>query len=169
MDRDHVEAKEEVLSKEAFFYEGQKILVRRGKNPNVDPSSASGSHHVNLFVLKDPQELDLHGGTGFTDLVEKNTSSVCGLKEPRPRFRGSSKGPFKVAKELALQKLLRDGATINRHERRRSPFTVVGDSPRTSSFPVPLSPEMRTVVEVEEALAISRKTLCMAFDSPMRP
>ena len=63
------------------------------------------------------EEFDLQGEGEFSDLIEKQRSSLSQFDSPLPLDMGSSEGAFLMAKEFTFQEVVRDGIAINGNER----------------------------------------------------
>ena len=117
-DRDHVQAVEEVLAEAARRDLGGEVLVRGRDHAHVDlhdPIAADGPH---LAILQHAQELHLERRAHLGDLVEEDGAAVRELEQAGARPGGAGEGAALVAEHLGLEQLARDGAAVDRHERR---------------------------------------------------
>src|SRR5262249_22193075 len=91
---------------------------------DVDGDFVGSSHRTYRALLQHTQQLDLHGQRHLADLIEKNSSLGRYFKQPSLVLISPGEGPFDVSKELALQQRLRQGTTVNGHERLRRPRRI---------------------------------------------
>src|SRR4029079_6889642 len=83
---------------------------------------------LDLALLEDAQELDLHVARQVTDLVEEQGAAVGGLEAALAARGGSGEGPLLVAEQLRLEDALRDGGAVDRHERPAGARAVLVDA-----------------------------------------
>src|SRR6185436_17840151 len=69
------------------------------------------------LLLDHREELGLHVRRQLADLVEEDGAAVGLDEEAAARAVGAREGAFGVAEELALEKLLGNGAAVHRQER----------------------------------------------------
>src|SRR5262249_33951304 len=112
LQRDHVEAIEEVLAEAALVDELAQAAVGRGDDAHVDVKRLVAPYPLERTLLEKSQQLDLRGGGDLAHLVEEERSLV-GLFEPPLAARdGSGEGAPLVPEQLALQKALGQSGAV---------------------------------------------------------
>ena len=99
-----------------FFDHLVEILVGGSNNSDVHIAWLEVSDALNFSVLQNPEELHLKIRGHFANFVEKQGSPVGGLKFSNFLRDGPSKRSFSVTKELGLEEVLRDSATVDRNK-----------------------------------------------------
>ena len=72
LDVDHVDAIVQVLAETAFGHRPAQVLVRGQDHAGIDLEGLRAADLLELQVLQDAEQLDLHAGTGRGDLVEED-------------------------------------------------------------------------------------------------
>ena len=135
--------------------------------PDVDGAGPVLADPADLLLLEQAEQLGLEGKGQIADLVEKERPLVGVLDEPglvpeRPGERAAD-----VPEELALEKLVRDGPAVDGDEpAARSGPRDSWIARAMSSFPVPLSPAIRTGASRSLTLSMSSRTRAKAADRP---
>ncbi len=92
-------------------------VARRGRDdPHVDLARRAVTDAADLALLEGAQQLHLKLGWQLTDLVQEQRTVVGLLEQPGPVDVGAGESAFDVSEKLGLQQVLRDGATVDRHE-----------------------------------------------------
>ena len=121
---------------------------------------------LELEVLQDPQQLDLHAGTGGGDFIEEDRAAV-GLHELAHLLADrAGERAGHVAEQFAFQQRFRQApqATSTNGLSRRPLRRWIARA--MSDLPVPLSPVMSTVARVSATLSIMSKILSMRWSWP---
>ena len=90
----------------------------RADDANVDGVLLRRADLAHLLFLDRAQELHLHLQGEIGDLVQKQRSSVRGLKEPVAIGFGPGERALPIAEELALHQVLGDGSAVDGDERQ---------------------------------------------------
>ena len=167
VNRQDVDAVEEVLAEAPGLHLGGEIAVRRGDDADVDLHVLAGRRGAgSISSCEHAEELHLEVQRQLADLVEEERAAVGLLEEAAAVGRRVGERALLVAEELALEEVLGDGAAVDGDERRAlARATACGCARATSSLPMPLSPVMSTVVLKSAILEIVRKmsTICGLF------
>ena len=75
-DREDVDAVVEVLAEKSRLDERLQVAVGGGDDPHVGLDRAIAAHALELALLQDAEQLDLHGGREVADLVEEERAAV---------------------------------------------------------------------------------------------
>src|SRR5437879_7049371 len=116
MDTYDAESEIEVLAELALGHQGFQILVGGGDDPDVQGNALVAAQAVGLPGFDDPQDLGLGVQTHLPDLVEEHRPSGGQLELPLVGGVGAREGPALVPEQLAFQKTVRDGRTVDAHE-----------------------------------------------------
>ncbi len=114
LDIDHGQAVEEVFAEGPLGHHLGEVAPGGGQDADIDGNGGRPADPVDLALLQDPQELDLHVEGHVADLVQEDGAPVGLLEFSRlaaPLRAGE--GPALVAEELRLQEVLRDGAAVD--------------------------------------------------------
>ncbi|OPY04690.1 MAG: hypothetical protein A4E67_02271 [Syntrophaceae bacterium PtaB.Bin038] len=123
----HVETVEEVLAERAVPDPGLEVAVRGGDDPDVGMQDLVAPDPLELALLEEPQQLDLHGRGQLPDLVEEERPPVGLLEASDAPCRRPGEGPPLVAEELALQQRLGQRPAVDGDQRPRRPRAQVVD------------------------------------------
>ncbi|MDT4824412.1 hypothetical protein FQZ97_576590 [compost metagenome] len=123
LDGEYVEAVIEVFAEAAGLDHLLEVLVGGGDDAHIDVLRLVAAHALEGALLQHAQQLDLHRQRHVADLVEEQGAAVGQLEAPCPAGDGTGEGTLLVAEEFALQQLRRDGAAVDRYERR---FAALG-------------------------------------------
>ena len=129
LDRDHVDAVEEVLAECAFLNRVVEIAIRCGDHADLDLRLDVRSDFANDTVLQHAKQLDLHRQGGFADLIEEDRAAI-GFGEQTTLLpdRAGERAAF-VTEQFGLEQVFRKGAAVDRHE-FAAPAGVVMKGPR---------------------------------------
>src|SRR5690606_37338878 len=131
VDRDDVEAEEEVFAEAPPLDLALQVLVRRGDDADVHADRPLAADTGDDALLQRAQDLGLRRGAHVPDLVQEERAAVRLLELPAPVRVGAGERPLDVAEELALDQLRRDGGAVDLDERSvgppRQPMQRPGD------------------------------------------
>src|SRR6266446_3490108 len=116
IDGDNVQAIVQILSELSFLHLLLQFLVGGGNDSNIDGNALHAPDPLNLSLFQNAQQAGLHIGTGFADLVEKNGSAVCGLKEALLHVCRTRECALDVAEQFGFEKRFRKGAAVDGDE-----------------------------------------------------
>src|SRR5689334_14631068 len=102
MQRNHVEAKIEVLAKVSFFVSGLEVPVGGSDDAYIDFDFLIAADGTNFFFLQNAEELGLHFHGEFADFIEKDCAPTGSLKEAVFGFIRAGECAFFIAEELAF-------------------------------------------------------------------
>ncbi|MNZ11188.1 hypothetical protein D3C78_280510 [compost metagenome] len=123
LDGEDVEAVVEILAEAAGLDHLFEVLVGGGDDAHVDVLGLVAADPLEGALLQHAQQLDLHLQRHVADLVEEQGAAVGQFEAPCPAGDGTGEGALLMAEELAFQQFRRDGAAVDRHERR---FAALG-------------------------------------------
>ena len=129
--------------------------MSRRDDPGVGLEGLRSSDAFEFAALEDPKQLGLGGLGKFAHLVEKDRSSRRTLESAGTLAIGPGEAHSFVAEELALDEAVGQCSAIDPHERTSPRREWVCRAEATSSFPVPLSPTIRTGSSVAAARPIA--------------
>src|SRR5262249_13906204 len=126
LDRDHVQAVEEIAPEAPALDLGLEAAVAGGDDARVDVTHAVAADGLDLAGLEHAKETRLHGGGRVADLVEEHGATACLDEEPRSIAQGAREGPADVTEQLALEQRLGErGAVLDEERIARSGSTLV--------------------------------------------
>ena len=122
MDRQHVEAVEEVLAEAAGCGQRLQVLVGGGDDAHVGVDRRVAAHALELLFLQHAEQLGLASPGHVADLVEKERAAVGLLELADAAAVGAGERAPLVAEELAFQQrsgiaaqlMARNGARLRR-------------------------------------------------------
>jgi hypothetical protein len=126
---DDVDAVIQVGAKATAGHLRLEVACGRGYHPDVNDTVSVVADAPNLAFLERAKQLHLKWWRELTDLVEEERAAVSFLKETDLLRRGTGEGALRVSKELALQQVLRNGATVDGDERLLGARAVGMDVP----------------------------------------
>ena len=98
--------------------------MRRRYHPDVDGLRGRAPDGLNLPLLKDPKQLDLHVGRHIANLIQEQGAAMGQLKAPKAICKRPRKGPLSMTKKLALEEVSGNRAAVNGNEGRIGPSTL---------------------------------------------
>ena len=126
---DDVESVVQIFPETALAHGGAQVLVG-GRNQAQVNLGCSAAQALHLTLLQHAQQLDLHVGWDFADLVEKQGAAV-GLQEAAVvTLDGPGERPAFVAEELGFENRFRQGGAVDRNEGTRGARRSGVDGPR---------------------------------------
>ena len=96
---------------------GFQIAIGGCDNAHVHLQRRGAAHALEALLLERAQNLRLQRQRQIADFIEKQRAAVGELELPRLAVGGAGERPLLVAEQLGLEQRLRDGRTIDRHER----------------------------------------------------
>ena len=106
----------EVLPKFLFRDHARKVLMRGGKDSNVERDALASADSLAFLLLQDAQDLRLERHGHVADFVEQNRSALRGLEFSRPRL-DSRRHTALDAEKLRLEERFGEGGAVDRDER----------------------------------------------------
>src|SRR5262245_60318085 len=116
-DREHIKSMIQIQPKFAFVDELIQPAICRCDDPHINSIRMGSTNSFEFFFLQNAQQLCLRFKGKFTHFVEEDGATVCYFKSAEPASKSSGKGPFFVAEELALHKIMRKRCTIDSYHR----------------------------------------------------
>ena len=104
--REHVEAVVEVLAEASARDLGGEVAVGRGQHAHVDLERGRAADALEFLFLEHAQELGLHSGGHFSDLIQQEGSAVGQLESSGARLVRARERSALVTEELALQEIV---------------------------------------------------------------
>jgi len=141
----HVQAMEKVLAEFPLTKHGFQVAVGGGQDAHVHRDGLGPTYPLKGLLLEHAQEFHLRAGWQVADFVEEKRALVGLLEAADAPLVSAGEGPAFMAKEFALEQIFRDGCAIDGDEGRVGARAVLVSARAISSFPVPVSPRMRTV------------------------
>ena len=129
LDVDHVDPVEEVLAESTLGDQLGQVIVGGQDHPGVDGEGLVAADLLELEVLEDAEQLDLHRGTGGADLVQENRAAVGLLELAHLLADRPGERPGHVPKQLALQQRLRQRPAGHLDKRLVPPGAAAMDRP----------------------------------------
>ncbi len=124
---DHPEPVVEVIPEGAFLDRCAEVLVGGRQHPDIDAPLLVFADPADLPFLEDAQQLDLHRGRHFSDLVEEDRPAFGLLEQTLAIADGAGKRTGLVPEELAFEQRLGHRPTVHRHEPFPGAFRVLVD------------------------------------------
>ena len=121
LERNHGEAKEEILPEEAAADLGGQVLVRCGQDPRVRGDRPRSADAREPPFLQGAQDLGLRSRGHVADLVEEKRAAVGLLEFPAAVLGGAGEGSAHVPEELRLDQLFRDRGAVDFDQGRVGP------------------------------------------------
>src|SRR5262245_26456137 len=122
-DRDDAQTVEEILPKLSLRDQRSEVLVGRADHPDVHLERVGAADAPHFSLLEHAKELCLYAGAHLAQLVEEARPTARYLEESATVRQRAGEGALDVTEQLALQKALGEGATVDRHERVMAPAT----------------------------------------------
>ena len=117
VDRDDVEAVEQVLAERALVDLLFEVLVGRGDHAHVHLDDAVAAEPLELLLLQHAQHLGLRLQAHVADLVEEDRALVGLLELADLPIGGAGERALLVAEQLRLDQLVGDRRAVDLHER----------------------------------------------------
>lgn len=134
LDGHHVEPIVEILTEGLFTDHLQQVPVGGGHDTHIHRNGTDATDTLDLSLLKDPQEVDLHVQGQVTDFIQEDGALVGAFKDPHfSRFVGPGKGPALVAEELAFNERGRDCSAVDADKALSGPGGVFVGQHRTEN------------------------------------
>ena len=168
MDGNDCEPVVEILAEPAFPDAGRQILVGGSDQPDIQGEALVASHRAHGSVLDRSEQFGLEFRCHVADLVEKQRTAIGFPKLAPPASHRPGEGPFHMPEEFALEESRRHGGAVDRDEGPFCRRLLKCSALATNSFPVPLSPVIRTLTLLGAACRMREKTVCMAGLAPSR-
>ena len=130
VNRNDVEAVEQILAERAlrdFFFE---VLVGRGDHADVDLDDPVAAEPFELLLLKDAQHLGLRLQAHVADFVEEDRALVGLLELADLPIGGAGERALLVAEELRFDELVGNGGAVHLHERSVAAQALAMDGAR---------------------------------------
>ncbi len=118
MNRNDVDAEEEVLPESLAVDHLLEILVGGRDNPNIHGYGSMVPNPLELFCFKDSEELHLCGQGDVRNLIKEEVSFVSCLEPADSMTISSCEGAFDVAEELALEQGFIERCAVELDKRR---------------------------------------------------
>src|SRR5438093_2004586 len=114
--RHHVDSVVEVLAHPALGHRLRQLHVGSRDDPHVHLDAAVRAELLDLALLEDAQELELHVERDRLDLIEEERAGGGELDLPHPVVDRTRERAALVAEELALEERVREGGAVERAE-----------------------------------------------------
>src|SRR5262249_33968190 len=109
--------RQEVLTEAALCGQRLKVPIRRRDHQHVDRDLTLAPHRPHPSVLDDPQQLRLEGEGHVPDLVEEEGALMRSPAQAWPVGMTAGARSVEVAKQLVLEKVLRQSGAVDGHQR----------------------------------------------------
>ena len=130
VDREHVEAVEQVLAQLAARDRLVRVAVGRGDDAHVGLLDLGRADAHEGARLEHAQQLDLEVERHLGDLVEEQRAAVGALEEAQMLALGAGEAALLVAEDLAFHQVRRDRAAVDGEERMAAAPAEVVDRSR---------------------------------------
>ena len=115
---EHVEAVEQIFSKQPVIDEFLQVLVRCRDDADVDRDDPVMTDTHDLPLLKNPEESALQLRSDIADLIEEDCPIVSELEQSSlTPFYCSGEGTVDVSEQFALKQVFRESRTVDGDER----------------------------------------------------
>ena len=161
-----VEPEKQVLPETALIYQHLQVPVGGGDYPGADADYLLSPYPGNLSLLQYPEELGLRLKRKLPHLIQEYHLPFSPLECPPANSAGPGEGSPLMPEQLALDQVLWKGRAVNRNKGCIFPGPSRWISLATSSFPVPLSPVIRTGLGIPATLSIRSLSFSTA---PLEP
>ena len=121
LDAEHIDAPEQVLAKLARGHEAREVSMGGRDDAQINLDRARTSDSLDLAFLQRPQEFHLLRQRKLGHLVEKQSAAVRPFESSLVRTRRAGERALFVAKQIALDQVLRQRTTVYRDERAAPP------------------------------------------------
>ena len=116
MDRNDIQAIEQILAEGSFGHHLLQIAVGRGDDAHVDLGRVRVADALELALLQHAQQLHLHPGAHRPDLVHEQRALVRLLEAALPRADRARERAAHVTEQLGLEQRLGNRAAVERDE-----------------------------------------------------
>src|SRR6185295_18369618 len=128
-DGNHSETVVQILTESTLAHGRPKIHIGRGQDSRIHRDFFPASQPDDPLILKEAQQFHLQWRRQFSDLVEKENSTLRRFDPPSSLDMGTRKCPAFMTKQFSLQEILGNCATIDRHEGARNSRPSLMDGP----------------------------------------
>ena len=135
LNRDHVQAEEQVFAKAAVGHRAGQILVGGGENAHIDLDRLATAHAFDLARFDGAQQFGLCFGTQVADFVEKECAGMRQLETAYAPVGGPRECAALVAEHLALDEVARNRRTVHANIRSVASRTRQMQRRRHELFP----------------------------------
>ncbi len=143
-----------------------KVAVSRSNHPHIDLDRVGASESFKFLLLYRAQQFRLQFQGDVSDFIEKERAPIRQLESPLFLHQGAGERTPLVSEEFALQQASRNRCAIDLHQIVVAPRAEFVNRRAISSFPVPVSPEIKTVALVGATISTCERT---ARKPPCRP
>src|SRR5262245_607813 len=130
VDRDDVDAVEEVLPERPVTDHGLEAAMCCGDDPDVDTDALLRSDRPDLPLLKGAQQLALHPQAHVADLVEEQYPAVGELEDSLAVAIGAGERAARVTEQFRFEEALGQGRAVLGEEFPRTAGRSIVDGPR---------------------------------------
>jgi hypothetical protein len=116
LDRDDVQAIEQVLAEPSLLHQLLQRHVRRGDDARVDDVHLVVAEPSHLAALEEAQQLDLRRQRHVADLVEEQRAALGLLDQAATRLRRAREGAAHVSEQLAFDEAFGQRRAVDGHE-----------------------------------------------------
>src|SRR5438270_4815957 len=102
MERNHIEAIKQVLTKFPLLYSLRQIDIGGSDDADVDTNGFGTADALKFLILQNPEELGLCFQRKVTDLIEEYGAAVGLLKKPCTRHVRAGEGALGVAEQFCF-------------------------------------------------------------------
>ncbi|MGB7296048.1 MAG: hypothetical protein WBC70_10705 [Candidatus Aminicenantales bacterium] len=135
IDRNDVEAEEEIVTELPFADLFFQVLVGGGDNPDVDLADLARPNPLDLPFFEDPQHLRLGFEAHVSDFVQEDGPAVGQLELAHLALGGPGERALFVAEKLAFDQFLRDGRAVDLDKRFFGSHAVAVNGPGDELLP----------------------------------
>src|SRR6185436_14902782 len=134
---ERVQTEVEILAEPLLPDHRLEIAIGRRDDARVHGDVDGAAHAPKPLHLEGAEELRLEVRAHLADLVQEERAEMGHLHEALLRLLGVGEGARLVSEELALEEILRNGATVELHEGAVPTRAPVVDLPREELLPDP--------------------------------
>ena len=113
-----------------------QVPVGGGNHAHIRRNGERAAHALELALLQDPEELDLHGPRQVSNLVQEKGAALGKLEPAFPRCNGARESALLMTEQLALDHPFGQRGAVHLHERPgRAPVGVMDGVGHLAPFP----------------------------------
>src|SRR5579872_1964377 len=110
VNRENIQAVEEVRAKAARLHGLLEVAVSGGDDANIYSNRATAAYRLKFAFLKDAQQLNLCLQRELTDFVQEDGAAIGQFEPAGPPLQSARERTLHVAEEFALDQACRDRA-----------------------------------------------------------
>src|SRR5579864_307065 len=102
LNRENVQAVEQIGAKAAFLHGLLEVAVSGGDDANIYPNRVAAAYRLKFAFLKDAQQLHLRLDRKLSDFVQEDCAAIGQFEPTGPPLQSTRERTLHVAEEFAL-------------------------------------------------------------------